>query len=141
MKRIDVHSHVIPETIVKAMRENPDLYRTRIEGEGDKRVFVRGHVRFVHGHKVRPDTAAVTRTDPLKMFRRFYFDALTHSPQAVRHLIEVAGAERVMLGTDAPFDMGEEHPVDRLEATPGLTAAEREAIGGGNAAKLFGLKA
>jgi len=35
----------------------------------------------------------------------------------------------------------EEHPVDRLEATPRLTPAEREAIGGENAARLFGLKA
>ncbi|MGZ5091034.1 MAG: hypothetical protein ACXWCY_11885 [Burkholderiales bacterium] len=46
MKRIDLHSHVIPETIIQAMRDQPDVYRTRIEGEGHKRVFVRGRTRF-----------------------------------------------------------------------------------------------
>ncbi len=84
--------------------------------------------RFVHGHKVRPDTAAVTKSDPLQMLKRFWFDALTHSPQSVRHLIDVVGSERVVLGTDAPFDMGEMAPVDRVEMTPGLTEKERENI-------------
>ena len=46
MKRIDLHSHVIPETIVQAWREQPDLYKTKVEGEGHNRVFVRGKVRF-----------------------------------------------------------------------------------------------
>ncbi|MBX3663527.1 MAG: amidohydrolase [Burkholderiales bacterium] len=84
--------------------------------------------RFVHGHKVRPDTAAVTKSDPHAMLKRFWFDALTHSPQAIRHLIDVVGSEKVVLGTDAPFDMGEMAPVDRVEMTPGLTAKEREDI-------------
>ena len=46
MDRIDLHSHVIPESIVKAMQAQPDVYSTRIEEEGGKRVFVRGKVRF-----------------------------------------------------------------------------------------------
>ena len=46
MKHIDLHSHVIPETIIRAMREQPDVYNTQIEGEGHKRVFVRGKTRF-----------------------------------------------------------------------------------------------
>ena len=82
----------------------------------------------MHGHKVRPDTAAVTQSDPLQMLKRFWFDALTHSPQSIRHLIDVVGSERIVLGTDAPFDMGEAAPVDRVEMTPGLTPQERENI-------------
>ncbi len=93
--------------------------------------------RFVHGHKVRPDTAAVTKSDPHEMLRRFWFDALTHSPQAVRHLIETVGSGRVVLGTDAPFDMGEMAPVDRVEMTPGLTQQEREDIFCNAATALF----
>ena len=46
MKRIDLHSHVIPETIIQAMRDQPAIYNTRIEGDGAKRVFVRGKTRF-----------------------------------------------------------------------------------------------
>lgn len=93
--------------------------------------------RFVHGHKVRPDTAEFTKSDPHAMLKRFWFDALTHSPQAVRHLIDTVGSERVVLGTDAPFDMGEMAPVDRVEMTPGLTQKERENIFCNAATALF----
>jgi aminocarboxymuconate-semialdehyde decarboxylase len=96
--------------------------------------------RFVHGHKVRPDTAAVTQSDPLEMLRRFYFDALTHSPQAIRHLIDTVGSERVVIGTDSPFDMGEEQPLARLDAVPGLTQKEREDVCYRSALQLFGGK-
>jgi len=93
--------------------------------------------RFVHGHKVRPDTAALTKSDPHAMLKRFWFDALTHSPQSVRHLIDVVGSERIVLGTDAPFDMGEMAPVDRVDMTPGLTEAERANIYCNAATALF----
>jgi aminocarboxymuconate-semialdehyde decarboxylase len=91
----------------------------------------------VHGHKVRPDTAAVTQSDPHEMLKRFWFDALTHSPQAIRHLIDIVGSDKVVLGTDAPFDMGEMAPVDRVELTPGLTQKERENIYCNAATALF----
>ena len=42
--------------------------------------------------------------------KRFWFDTITHDPQALRYLIDLVGAERVVLGTDAPFDMGDENP-------------------------------
>jgi aminocarboxymuconate-semialdehyde decarboxylase len=44
------------------------------------------------------------------MLKRFYFDTLTHEPQALRYLIELVGAARLVVGTDAPFDMGDENP-------------------------------
>jgi len=96
--------------------------------------------RFEHGHAVRPDTAAVTQSKPLDMFKNFYFDALTHSPQATRHLLEMVGSERVVLGTDSPFDMGEEHPLQHLEKVPRLTAKETDDISYRTAARLFGEK-
>lgn len=94
--------------------------------------------RFQHGHAVRPDTSAVTKSKPLAMFRNFYFDALTHDPRATRHLLEMVGSGRVVLGTDSPFDMGEERPVEHLDAVPGLTAKEREDVSHRTAARLFG---
>ena len=96
--------------------------------------------RFEHGSKVRPDTRVVTGTSPLEMFKRFYFDALTHSPQAIRHLIDTVGSDHVMIGTDSPFDMGEEQPAQRLDAVPGLTAAEREDVCYRSALNMFGGK-
>jgi len=96
--------------------------------------------RFQHGHTVRPDTSAVTKSKPLDMFGNFYFDALTHHPQATRHLLEMVGSEHVVIGTDSPFDMGEEHPVEHLGAVPGLTAKELEDVSYRTAARLFGEK-
>ena len=53
---------------------------------------------------------------------------LVHDPQAARHLINVAGADRVVIGTDHPFDMGPENPIGAVDVIPGLTASEREWI-------------
>ncbi|HEY0338469.1 MAG TPA: amidohydrolase family protein, partial [Burkholderiales bacterium] len=94
--------------------------------------------RFEHGHTVRPDTAAATQAKPLQMFKQFYFDALTHHRQAIRHLIDMVGSERVVIGTDSPFDMGEEQPTERLNAVPRLTDKEREDVSYRSAIRLFG---
>ena len=66
--------------------------------------------RFVHGHKVRPETRANSASSAKALLRRFYFDTLTHDPQALRYLIELVGAGRIVVGTDSPFDMGDENP-------------------------------
>lgn len=66
--------------------------------------------RFVHGHKVRPETRAHTASSAKELLKRFYFDTITHEPQALRYLIELVGAARIVVGTDSPFDMGDENP-------------------------------
>jgi len=66
--------------------------------------------RFVHGHKVRPETRAHTGSSAKELLKRFYFDTITHEPQALRYLIELVGAARIVVGTDSPFDMGDENP-------------------------------
>ncbi|HEV8107769.1 MAG TPA: amidohydrolase family protein [Burkholderiales bacterium] len=66
--------------------------------------------RFVHGHRVRPETRAHTASSAKDMLKRFYFDTLTHDAQALRYLIELVGAERIVVGTDSPFDMGDDNP-------------------------------
>ena len=82
--------------------------------------------RFVHGHKVRPETRANTASSAKEMLRRFHFDTLTHDAQALRYLVELVGAERIVLGTDSPFDMGDEAPRDTLSAlSPELAATLR----------------
>jgi aminocarboxymuconate-semialdehyde decarboxylase len=50
------------------------------------------------------------------------------------------GASRIVLGTDYPFDMGQENPVDLVEAVPGLSEVEARQIKGENAIRLLGLK-
>jgi aminocarboxymuconate-semialdehyde decarboxylase len=94
--------------------------------------------RFANAHKHRPAASAHTKSSPYDLLRRFYFDALTHDPRSTRHLINVVGADRVVIGTDNPFNMGYDDPLGMLEATPDLTPQEREAIQNGTARSLLG---
>jgi aminocarboxymuconate-semialdehyde decarboxylase len=93
--------------------------------------------RSNHAWKVRPD-ARTPRLAPAEYLRRLYFDSLVYEPDALRKLVAKAGADRVLLGTDYPFDMGVEDPLERLRAA-GLEGDAEAAIRGGNAAALLGL--
>ena len=75
---------------------------------------------------------------PRELLRGFYFDGLTHDDKALAFLIEQVGADRVLLGTDAPFDMGEEKPLGRLDTVSGLSGGDRERVCGLNALSLLG---
>ena len=59
---------------------------------------------------MRPETRANTAASAKELLKRFHFDTITHDAQALRYLIELVGVERVVLGTDSPFDMGDETP-------------------------------
>ena len=93
--------------------------------------------RLVHGHKVRPESRT-TRVSPKELFRRFYFDTITHDPDALEYLIGLAGPGHVLLGTDIPFDMADETPLRTLDAVNGLSADDRRLIAGANVVRLIG---
>jgi predicted TIM-barrel fold metal-dependent hydrolase len=93
--------------------------------------------RSDHAWTERPDARGCAH-QPSSYLRRIWYDALVYTPQALRHLVEVAGADKVVLGTDYPFDMGVTDPVERAAAA-GLPAADLTAILSGNAVGLFGL--
>jgi aminocarboxymuconate-semialdehyde decarboxylase len=99
--------------------------------------------RFVHGHAVRPEPKVNNPSSPAKLFRRFYFDCLTHEPRSARHLITMAGADHVVIGTDNPFDMAprtDSMQVGQVDGIPGLTREEREWICSRTARSLLGEK-
>jgi aminocarboxymuconate-semialdehyde decarboxylase len=93
--------------------------------------------RSDHAWAARPD-AHGCQLPPSEYLRRMWFDALVYTPRVLRHLVEAVGADKVVLGTDYPFDMGVTDPVERAAAA-GLPAADLTAILSGNAVKLFGL--
>ena len=93
--------------------------------------------RLEHGHRVRAETRARTKTSPRELLRRLFFDTITFNPLALRYLVDLVGGEQVVLGTDAPFDMGDENPLQTVGAIPGLTPEEREAILAGTATRLL----
>lgn len=75
--------------------------------------------------------------DVLSALRRFYFDTVVHDVDVLRELVAFAGAERVLCGSDYPFDMGAERPADIVRAL-GLPADDEAAVLGGNALRLLG---
>ncbi|UBU09293.1 amidohydrolase family protein [Nonomuraea gerenzanensis] len=91
--------------------------------------------RADHGWRVRPDARGCAR-EPSSYLRDLHFDSLTHDPAALRELVRVAGPERVLLGSDFPFDLGDPDPLAALRAA-GLSDTS---IRGGNAVRLFDLK-
>jgi len=93
-------------------------------------------VRADHAWRARPD-AHTTREPPSTLLRRTFVDSLVYDAGQLRHLVEVMGGGQVTLGSDYPFDMGVEDPVDRLEAA-GFDGPMTAAIRGGNALRLLG---
>lgn len=90
--------------------------------------------RLKRNHDLHPDDVA----DPLAQFRALYFDTLLHDPKALRFLADIVGAERIMMGSDKPFPIGDPEPAKIIEAA-GFTARECRAMTGGTAENLFGL--
>jgi len=86
--------------------------------------------RLKRNQAIHPEYA-----DPAEGFRRLYFDTVMFEPRALRFLCDVAGADRIMLGSDYPFGIGDPDPCGIVDATP-LTATERGAILGDNAARI-----
>jgi predicted TIM-barrel fold metal-dependent hydrolase len=93
--------------------------------------------RSDHAWEHRPDARGCA-APPSTYLRRIWYDALVYTPQALRHLVEAVGADRVAIGTDYPFDMGVTDPVARATAA-GLPPADLTAILSSNAATLLGL--
>ncbi|MPZ51204.1 MAG: amidohydrolase family protein [Acidimicrobiia bacterium] len=132
------------ETMVAATRmifsglfeELPDLKMLLLHGGGYLPFYAS---RADHTWKVRPETrVAIPDHEPSHYMKKLYFDTMVFQPLYLRHLVDIVGADRVMLGTDFPFDMGEDDPLGLVDAVEGLTDEDRQAIKGGNAARVFG---
>jgi len=91
------------------------------------------------GIKTFPQTYTVKlKKNPSAYLRDLYYDSLVFTPEGLRHLVAEVGADRIMLGTDYPYP-STARPVELVLETPELSDAERAAILGGTAARLFGL--
>lgn len=114
------------------MERHPDL-RVLLAHAGGAILSLRGRLR--HSHTFQPDARSRLSESPVESIRRFYFDTVTHDETLLRAAIEFAGAGRVLLGSDYPFDMGLERPAEPVRAL-GLDPEEEALILGGNALGL-----
>jgi aminocarboxymuconate-semialdehyde decarboxylase len=96
--------------------------------------------RIDHAAAARPDCCEQIREMPTAYLKRLYFDSLVYTHHQLEYLVAQYGADRVLVGTDYPADMGEVDPIGFVERAPGLDDATRRAILGGNAARLLGLE-
>jgi aminocarboxymuconate-semialdehyde decarboxylase len=93
--------------------------------------------RMDHGHRARPDCRTVIKRPPSYYLAKMYFDTITFDPEMLHHMIGKYGPGHVLLGTDYPYDMGEEDPLGLIGSVRGLKRADRDMIEGGNAARLL----
>lgn len=96
--------------------------------------------RFDHAWRERHDCSAHCQHAPSHYLRRMFFDTIVYDPAQLRALAAQWGAGQLVLGTDYPYDMAEPDPVGFIHRT-GLPAQDRDAVLGGNAARLLGLDA
>ncbi len=95
--------------------------------------------RMDRGWQVRQEARVNIQQPPSAYLNRFYYDCLTHSEAALRMLIDTVGIDRVVFGTDWPFDMAIDWPVSWLLSLESLTEEEKEAILYKNLEKLLGI--
>jgi aminocarboxymuconate-semialdehyde decarboxylase len=95
--------------------------------------------RIEHGFNMRPDLVATDNfRNPREYLKRLYFDSWVADDLALKYLLDVCGADRVMLGTDYPFPLGEQSPGESIERLA-LDDASRARLYNGTALEWLGL--
>jgi aminocarboxymuconate-semialdehyde decarboxylase len=96
--------------------------------------------RIDHAFHVRPDLCAVdAKASPRCQLGRLYFDALVHDANALRYLLLTIGPNRLALGSDYPFPLGEAEPGKLIESLPELADVDRRLLLSGTALEFLGL--
>ena len=99
--------------------------------------------RFDHACEVGPafcNAEIKLKKKPSEYLKHIYVDSLVFTPEALTYLASRVGVSQIVLGSDHPFPWAEQ-PVDHVLATRALTDDDKAAILGGNAERIFGMKA
>ena len=84
--------------------------------------------RWEHAWRQHLVEDTVIKRPPSEYFKKLYFDTLTHSAPVLNYLVETVGHDRIMLGSDYPFGMGDYTPPVSVQAIPHLTDAQRDYV-------------
>ena len=88
--------------------------------------------RLKRNHDIHPDEWA----NPVVEFRKLYFDSVLFEPDALAFLCSCCGHDKVMLGSDYPFSIGDMDPLEIIKKA-GFDQNQKEMILGETAAELF----
>jgi len=115
----------------------PDLKVAFAHGGGS---FPATISRIEHGFKVRPDLCAVdNNVNPKEYLGKFWIDSLVHDQRMLDYLIDLVGADRIALGTDYPFPLGELEPGKLIHSMP-YPNNVKETLLSGSALNWLGLE-
>ncbi|HVZ07266.1 amidohydrolase family protein [Rhodopila sp.] len=95
--------------------------------------------RMDHGWGARSDAHGSLPKPPSFYLKKIYVDTIVFTPHQLAALVALLGVDKVLLGTDYPYDMGEYDPLDHIASVTAFSDADRAAIAGGNARALFGI--
>lgn len=96
--------------------------------------------RIEHGFNVRPDLCAVdNNVNPRDYLGKFYLDSLVHDSGALNFLIDLIGPNRIALGSDYPFPLGEQAPGRLIESMENLSTEVKEKLLSGTALEWLNL--
>ena len=117
-----------------ALDRFPDLQICLAHGGG---YACLGIGRIDHGYSVRPEASDGATQFPSTYLRRMYVDSLVHDEHTLRLIVDRVGAERVLLGSDYPADMGQPDPVSWINSCRSITDDEKQLILEGNLRRMF----
>jgi aminocarboxymuconate-semialdehyde decarboxylase len=126
----------ITDAVVAAARL---VYSGHVTRFGNVKFFVpmgAAGLPFVLGRLKRNHDITPGLGDPVEAIGRLYTDTILHDPRVLRFAITMLGADRIMLGSDMPFPIGDMEPA-KIVAAAGLSAEQVARVNGGLAAQLF----
>jgi len=113
----------------------PDLKILAVHGGG----FLPAYSgRIDHAWGARKDSQAGLPKPPTEYLRKVYLDSVVFTPHQLKYLVETYGADKIVMGSDYPFDMADYDPVEHIVSTD-LTDEERAKVGGLTGLRLLGL--
>ncbi len=95
--------------------------------------------RMDHAYHAREDVSHGLPKPPTEYLKQFYFDTMVFEPDQLEFLIRKYGADHILLGTDYPYDMGEDNPVGLVRRVKSLSDDEVATVCGHAAADLLGI--
>jgi aminocarboxymuconate-semialdehyde decarboxylase len=96
--------------------------------------------RIEHGFNVRPDLCAIdNNVNPREYLGKFWVDSLVHDRRMLDYLVDLMGPEKIALGSDYPFPLGEHDPGKLIQSMP-YSQYTKELLLSGSALQWMGLK-
>jgi aminocarboxymuconate-semialdehyde decarboxylase len=120
------------------LEELPELKILAVHGGGYLPAY---SGRIDHAWGARQDSRSGLPKPPSEYLRKVYFDSVVFTPHQLEYLVDVYGADKIVMGTDYPYDMAEYDPVGHILGAKGLSRDEMSKVAGLTALKMLGMDA